>query len=800
MQVEHNLPSVSILMFVRNGSKCVERAVDSVLNQNYQNIEFIIQDGASDDGTREFLEAIDDPRVKLISEPDQGAADGFARALRRCSGEIVGSCLSDEELVPNAIVEAVAFFKDHPGVVAMYGDAQAKDLSGDTIRRVDGVEFDLIEYLEGRQTPYFCASFFRRSALLESGIRINGPFNPCLEFEIWLCLAAYGQIAYRPGILARYAWHDDQLSNKAGAILEHVDARMAFIDLMFSDEGFFGQNPELRDYFKISQGEMFSLHLAGRGERQAQKRCKDLTANIRAQAGAGFLNARSRKENLSRAWTRLAYATPMWLHELLNRGTKDVVRRIFFGVGRIFTHSNQDHGNGTTVMDPAAKARLGIYKDLALIYEGRGQVELACKYFQKTEVLNDRDIASLYCQTLLKNPDISDQDQAQAQAAWVARFISSEIKSKSQLLPHEGKQIRVGYVGSVWNSPYMRYQVLSFIRHHDRSKFRIYSYAGMKEGDDISRCFDVFRWVGNLDDQAFGEQVTDDGIDILVELNGFSPGHRFAAMARRLASVQVSYVNHNATSGVPNIDYVIADDIAAPAGVERSYSEKILRLPGCFFCFDYTDSDAPDVADCPSEKTGTVTFGYMGSLSRVDDATIGLWASVLRVLPESRLIMRNHGLSSNDTRHYIQSRFTHFGVSAERLILKPGGPRQDVLRDYGDIDIAFDTQHYCGGNTIAEALWQGVPVITLKGDQFVSAYGASLLVASGCGDLVSETPDDFVVRSVALAQSPERRADLRKNLRDMMHKSGFSDSKKFAAKVEDAYCGLLDGVLKTVFF
>jgi len=795
MPSEHDRPLVSILMFVRNGAKSIERAVNSVLDQSYQNLEFIIQDGASDDGTREMLEALTDPRIQLISEPDRGAADGFARALRRCNGIIIGSCLSDEELLPNAIVEAVAFFKDHPAVVAMYGDAEATDLSGNAIRRVDGAEFDLIEYLEGRQTPYFCASFFRHQALLESGVRFNGSFNPCLEFEIWLRLATYGLIAYRPGILARYSWHDNQLSNRAEAILEHVEARMAFIDMMFSEQGFFGQNPEMRDYFKISQCEMFSLHLAGRGERQAEKRCKDLTAIIRAQAGAGFLNARSRKENLSRAWTRLAYATPMWLHELLNRGTKDVVRRIFFGVGHVFTHTKPEHENGTTVMDPAAKARLGIYKDLALIYESRGQTELACTYFRKTEALNDRDIASLYCQTLLKNCNISDQDQAQAQADWVARFISSEIESKSQRLPHEGKHIRVGYVGSVWNSPYMRYQVLPFIRHHDRSKFRIYGYAGMKEGDDISSCFDVFRWVGNLDDRAFGEQIIADGIDILVELNGFSPGHRFAAMASRLAPVQISYVNHNATSGVPNIDYVIADDIAAPKGISRFYTEKILRLPGCFFCFDYTDSGAPSVTDCPSEKTGTVTFGYMGSLSRVDDATICLWSSVLLAVPESRLIMRNHGLSSNDTVSYIRSRFTHFGVSAERLILKPGGPRQDVLRDYGEIDIAFDTFHYCGGNTIAEALWQGVPVITLKGDQFVSAYGASLLVASGCEELASDSPDDFVARSVALAGAPQRRADLRKNLRAMMHKNGFSDSKTFAAKIEDAYCGVLGGTL-----
>ena len=795
MLPELDTPFVSILMFVRNGVRSVERAVHSVLAQKYENFEFIIQDGASDDGTLQFLQTISDPRVHFLSEPDRGAADGFARALRRCRGEIVGSCLSDEELTPDAIAEAVAFFNNYPGTVAMYGDVEATDISGDVIRRVDGTTFDLIEYLEGRQTPYFCASFFRRDAILESGVKIDGSFNPGLEFEIWLRLATYGQITYRPGILARYAWHDDQLSNKAGEIIEHVGARMAFIDLMFSEEGFFGLNPALRDYFKTSQCEMFSLHLAGRGERQAEKRCKDLITQIRSQAEGDFLNARSRKDKLSRSWTRLAFATPIWLHDRLSRGTKDFVKKAFFCIGHIFMHTNRDFENGTIEMDPAEKARLSIYMDLAQIYESRGQIELACTYFLKTEALNDQDVASLYCQTLLKMPGITEQEQAQAQTDWVARFIPSGIKEKEKRRRHKAKHIRVGYVGSVWNSSYMRFQVLPFIRHHDRNKFQIYGYAGMKEGHGIMDSFDVFKWTGNLDDNAFSRQVIEDKIDVLVELNGFSPGHRFAAMAKRLAPVQISYVNHNATSGVPNVDYVIADEIAAPIGIDQFYTEKILRIPGCFFCFDYTDSEAPNITDCPSEKTNTVTFGYMGSLSRVNDATICLWSSVLRALPKSRLIMKNYGLNSKDTKCYLLSRFTHFGISAERLILKAGGPREEVLRDYREIDIAFDTLHYCGGNTIAEALWQGVPVMTLKGDRFVSSYGASLLAASGCAELVSETPDDFVAQSVALARSPERRADLRKNLRNMMHKNGFSDSKKFATKIEDAYCRLLDSIL-----
>jgi predicted O-linked N-acetylglucosamine transferase (SPINDLY family) len=344
---------------------------------------------------------------------------------------------------------------------------------------------------------------------------------------------------------------------------------------------------------------------------------------------------------------------------------------------------------------------------------------------------------------------------------------------------------------------------------HDRERFEIIGYSPRAVPDELAQCFNVIRDTSTREDDPkrvlfatmsmkshaeFRRMVIADKVDILVELTGFSPGHRFPAMAERCAPVQISFLNHTASSQVPNLDYILADEICLPksGGFEPYYSEEIYRLPGCFFCFDYSSSNYPKVAEPPSQSKGYVTFGCFGFGGKLNRELLQLWAELLRQVPTARLHLQNAQITNKSRRRFLAERFRTLGVAPERLVLANGVKRDDLLQVYASIDIMLDTWPYCGGNATAEALWHGVPVVTLKGaDRFGSRYGASLLAAAGCEDLVANSAEEYVALAKRLAGDPAHLSRLRHRLRDMSVEHGLGDSARFVRRLEDAYVDML---------
>ena len=250
---------VSIFMFVRNGAPSIRRAIDSVLNQTHPNIEFIVQDAVSTDGTLEILKSYGD-RLKLISEPDAGAHEGLWRGLVRCTGEFVGSCLADEELLPDAVERAVRVFQDNPDIGAITGDAVITDIAGNTTGSWTSGPFNLVDYLNVGYSPYFVSSFFRQSALREIGLRSEGWGALSIEFELWCRLATRSRVKYVPGAFGKYASHPGQLSNTSRDVLIHVRGRMSYISRLCAAGGFFDDRPLLRTLFIWGHARAFCNH------------------------------------------------------------------------------------------------------------------------------------------------------------------------------------------------------------------------------------------------------------------------------------------------------------------------------------------------------------------------------------------------------------------------------------------------------------------------------------------------------------------------------------------------------------
>ncbi|MGA2477382.1 MAG: hypothetical protein ABSG63_01370 [Spirochaetia bacterium] len=430
---------------------------------------------------------------------------------------------------------------------------------------------------------------------------------------------------------------------------------------------------------------------------------------------------------------------------------------------------------------------------LAEIYEKRGLIDQAIQRLRDQKERLSQAQYSFMLQAMLKSPTISSRELLVEQSEWARRFCSvGGLDGKGVFAePLRGRKVRIGYHCTFWNSDTIRNQLLPVLLKHDRDRFEIFAYTPSALDEHFLPAVDHVELTNALDDDAFVRTVRHHKLDIFLECTGFSPGHRFAAMAKRCAPVQISYLNHTGTSGTPNVDIVIADDISLRSEEECYFTERVLRLPGSFFCFNFEASKQPETGQAPVIKNGYVTFGCFGSNGKINPKLLDWWAEVMKRTPNSVIYIRNLELSPASNRRFLLRKMTDRGIPEARVIVQGGLPRDDLVACYKDVDISLDTWPYCGGNTIAESLWQGVPVISFRGQRFSSAYGASLLASSGCSELVADTEGMYIEKAVRLAHDPGRISMYRETLREKTRTHGFNNAAAFAGKLEQAFLSIL---------
>ena len=803
-------PLVSIICFCKDSATTIRRSIESVLNQTYRNIEFVVQDGVSTDGTLEILKGYGDPRIKLVSEPDSGPADAFWKVLNRCRGDIIGTCLSDEELLPGAIGRAVEVFRQHPGLGAATFDGYVTDADGRVTGEFIAGEFNLVDYLFGRYCPLWPGSFLRRQALRDVGLGTDQWTIGCLEFEIWLRLGTRHSVKYFNEYMAKYAVHATQLSNTPKHWSEHLAHRVKLIEQMFSDEGFAGPDTIKRIACLFNQHFLFYNHARAYKFHEHMEaiyhRMMGLLEQLgpleRAEYGANYLLGDTDRAQIQGRvlllWQRFVGLVPGRINRLLPRKFKNRAREVgmqalywlfSYRLPRDAKEAKQAvYGVSAPLIPPT------LYRDFANLYYGRGQIGQALEMWERARALNDPMVDGLASQAMLLLPGATYAGLLDIQARWVAKHVGAPKLVSNPIVrqsPGERK-IRVGYYCSFMEGDTIRFMMSPVIKRHDRSKFTVFGYSPNSLPQDMARTFDAVRSTRGLSDEQFAELVRSDEVDIFVEMSGLSPYNRFAAMALRCAPIQISYLNHTGTSAVPNVDYTLADEVGVLPEEDRYFTEKVWRLPDCFFCFNYEMTVLPPVAERPSRGRGYVTFGCFGSGGKINDELIARWSKILAQVPASRIYLRNQQLTPMDNQRFMLERFRRHGIAADRVRLGVGGTRDEIVRSYDEVDITLDTWPYCGGNTVAESLWQGVPVVTLKGDRFSSRYGASLVIAAGCGELVGETEERYIEIAAGLAGSPERLDHYRQNLRTMAMANGLSDAERFARKLERAYGSMID--------
>jgi predicted O-linked N-acetylglucosamine transferase (SPINDLY family) len=352
------------------------------------------------------------------------------------------------------------------------------------------------------------------------------------------------------------------------------------------------------------------------------------------------------------------------------------------------------------------------------------------------------------------------------------------------------RRLRVGYL----SPDFREHSVASFIepvlKLHDRSRFEVWCYSNLPLPDDtttrIKAAVDGWRDVDKLSDGETARLIREDRIDILVDLSGHTANSRLAVLAARPALVQMTWLGYPNTTGLRTIDYRITDWVADPAGEDAYYSEELLRLEGCFLCYR-PDPNTPEVAPLPALKSGHVTFGSFNNFSKINPGVLQLWAEVLKQVPGSRLLLKCPALTDTTVRDRVSAALQALGIGAERVELLGHTPtRQEHLALYAGVDIALDTFPYNGTTTTCEALWMGVPVLSLAGKHHAGRVGAALLNAAGLADWLADTPESFVAIAQTMAADVTGLARLRGSLRGQLADSPLCDAADFVRRLEEA--------------
>lgn len=357
----------------------------------------------------------------------------------------------------------------------------------------------------------------------------------------------------------------------------------------------------------------------------------------------------------------------------------------------------------------------------------------------------------------------------------------------------DSPRLRVGFMGAKIGRHPVGYFLEPFLANRRASAAILYDGARMADdlGQRLRTMADGWRSTAGLPDSDLADMMNRDGLDILVDLSGHAGGNRLPVLARRVAPVQASWLDYFTTTAVPAMDYAIFDGISVPAGQEAFFTEQVVRLPDSRFCYAPPDY-APAVTPAPAEHGGSITFGCFNKVEKLTPAVTAVWARVLHAVPDARLILKWSSLADLPIQVEMRRRFAAHGIPPSRVILRGQSPHSAMLAEYGEIDIALDPFPYNGGLTSCEALWMGVPVITLAGARPVSRQTLGFLTLLGLSGLAAADEAGYVAAAAALAADRPRLREMRTHLRGRMAASPLCNGARFAVHLERAFTTMME--------
>lgn len=449
-----------------------------------------------------------------------------------------------------------------------------------------------------------------------------------------------------------------------------------------------------------------------------------------------------------------------------------------------------EHLRGGLAMFPE---HAGTFNNIALIYRDLRRYQEA-----SDSATTAKNIAPDYlsphigqCMTLNYLDDATDSEIFRAHQE-AGRLIQKKAGEQCDL---GGRQInprlKIGYISGDFRMHSVAYFIEGILEAHDKTEFEVTCYHTSHEEDSVTQRLkasaDRWRTVYAATDQELADQIVSDGIDVLVDLAGYTNGNRLVVFAKKPAPVQVTWIGYPNTTGLSTMDYRFVDDVTDPEGADPYHSEQLIRLPGGFNCYSGDDT-APVYEDLPLDYNGHITFGSFNNLLKVGPGVVAAWSRVLSGVPGSRLLLKASNLKDASIKEALLGEFEAEGISRDRIDLVVWTEsREEHLRLYRRVDIGLDTFPFNGATTTCEAMWMGVPVTTFIGSRHAGRVGASILKQAGLHDLVADSVDVMISKTIALAHDTGRLRSLRQSIRQQMRESDLCAAESKARIIEAEY-------------
>ncbi|MDD4964724.1 MAG: tetratricopeptide repeat protein [Gallionella sp.] len=455
--------------------------------------------------------------------------------------------------------------------------------------------------------------------------------------------------------------------------------------------------------------------------------------------------------------------------------------------------ATESYRRAVAIQPDAAKAQ----SDLGNALHDLGQFDEAVTHYRRALTLapafTDAHSNLLFTLNYAINQPMTN---LRAEAQRYGECVTRQVRALRPSVATPKSCLRVGLVSGDLNSHPVGYfiaSILSALKTQAAGRLEIFAYPTHPRCDSLteqikSHCH-VWHPAYGLSDARLVQRIQDDGIDILIDLAGHTAHNRLPVFAWQPAPVQASWLGYFATTGVAQMDYLIADPWVVPEAEANHFTETVWRLPETYLCFTPPNVDI-EVAPLPALIHGDLTFGCFNNLAKMNDAVVALWSRILHALPHARLFLKTKQLNDAQTCATTLQRFEAHGIAADRLILEGSSPRAELLAAYQRVDMALDPFPYPGGTTSVEAVWMGVPVLTKRGDHFLAHVGETIAHNAGLSAWVAQDEADYVAKAIAFAVDLDALAALRGRLRPQVMASPLFDAPRFAQHFEAALWGM----------
>ncbi len=417
----------------------------------------------------------------------------------------------------------------------------------------------------------------------------------------------------------------------------------------------------------------------------------------------------------------------------------------------------------------------------------------ASKHMAEAQRLLPDDVRSAGAAVFTLNylPDCTPERLYDAHLSFAKRFCAPFYPKTSYYTnsPLPDRPLRIGYVSSDFQEHPISVFVEPLFTHHSRDNCQIYCFYNHSKEDAITRrlrsLVDDWHGIVGLNDEEVDQLIRGLEIDILIDLNGLTKGHRVQLFARKPAPIQMTWLGYLGTTGLATMGYRICDNFTDPPGLtERYHTEKLVRVPDCQWCYSPSEQ-LPPVSMLPFLRNGYITLGSFNNVAKLNDDVLLLWAQVLNRISGARMCFA--AIPEGRAQDRIVALFGRSGVPAQRIEFIPRLSYQKYLAAIGDVDIALDPFPYNGGTTSMDTLIMGVPLVVLAGDRSIARGGCSILSNIGLPELIAANPSEIIAKVLELVGSPKRLGELRRGLRERMLSSPLMDGPGFAHGLERIY-------------